>query len=403
MQQETPTWRGVTTAACLVVLAGPFALAFFSGGYFDEARNYAGVVAWLLVAIAVLVVPRPAPVSRAARVALVSLALLAVWTLLSVSWAPIAGTAYHAAQGTALYAGALVAASLLLRDPRAARAAEPAVGIGALIVISYGLSERYLPGVLHFARSSSALGRLEQPLTYWNAMGEMAALGLVVCLRLAGDAMRPHFWRVLATVAASPLGVGLYVSFSRGALFACAAGVVTIVVVAPAREQLRSGGIALAAATVSAALAAPFGGVASMMGSTATREQEGAIALILLVATMLLCGGVQWWIIGREVPKRLALPRWAPAAAVIAICLGLGLAIAVGAKEHSRQSLSGGAGRLTTLQSNRYGYWSCRAPRVFGRTAPRCRSRRLVGLLAALSHGQRVRAGCPLTASPDTG
>ena len=80
----------------------------------------------------------------------------------------------------------------MLRAPPAQRAVEPALAAGTLIVIGYGLSERLLPGLLHFARSVSAQGRLEQPLTYWNAMGELAAIGFVLAARLAGDRSRPR-------------------------------------------------------------------------------------------------------------------------------------------------------------------------------------------------------------------
>src|SRR6202035_3073240 len=118
--------------------------------------------------------------------------------------------------------------------------AEPAMAAAALIVIGYGLSERLLPGVLKFAHSLSAQGRLEQPLTYWNAMGEVAALGFVLCAALAGDASRSARLRAAAAAAAARLGRGLYVTFSRGALFACAAGLVALVVLVPRREQLRA-------------------------------------------------------------------------------------------------------------------------------------------------------------------
>ena len=54
---------------------------------------------------------------------------------------------------------------------------EPALAAGTVVVIGYGLSARLLPGLLHFARSVSAQGRLEQPLTYWNAMGSWRRWG----------------------------------------------------------------------------------------------------------------------------------------------------------------------------------------------------------------------------------
>ena len=65
-------------------------------------------------------------------------------------------------------------------------------------------------------------------------MGELAAIGFVLCARLAGDASRPAGAALrAAAAAAAPLGMGLYLSFSRGALFACAAGLVALIVVAP--------------------------------------------------------------------------------------------------------------------------------------------------------------------------
>jgi uncharacterized integral membrane protein len=271
-----------------LLLAGPFVLAFFAGGYFDEPRAWAGLFAWLLVAVGAVLAPRPWPRTVAVKVAVGALLLLALWTLFSTTWAPVAGNAFHRGELAMLYAGGLIAALLLLRGSPTLAAVEPVVVAGTLVVIGYGLSERLLPGLLHFQRSVSAQGRLEQPLTYWNAMGEAAAIGLVVALRMAGDATRPRALRLFATAAAIPLGVGLYIAFSRGALFAAAAGVVTLIVVAPSREQWRSGGLALGGAIVGAALTAPWHSVTSLTGSAATRERQGAIVLVLLASACLV-------------------------------------------------------------------------------------------------------------------
>src|SRR4051812_49949007 len=98
------------SAARAILLAGPVVLAFFSGGYFGEARAWAGVVAWLLVATAALGAARPWPRTAAARLAVAALAGLAAWTLVSATWAPLAGPAYHDGQRVILHAGALLAA-----------------------------------------------------------------------------------------------------------------------------------------------------------------------------------------------------------------------------------------------------------------------------------------------------
>jgi O-Antigen ligase len=340
-----------------VLLAGPTVLAFFTGGYFDEPRAWAGLVAWLLVAVAALLGRDALPRGRAAWLALGGLAGLALWTLLSITWAPIAGSAYHSGQIVVLYVGVLLAAAMLLRERRWQQRVEPALAAGALIVIGYGILERLLPGVLHFSRSVTAQGRLEQPLTYWNATGELAALGFVLCARVAGDVNRPARLRVAAAVASTPLGMGLYLSVSRGALFACFAGLVALIVLAPRRAQLEALVVALAAGGLAAAASAPFHGVTRLLGSASTREGQGAVVFALLVAIMAAAGVAQWLLRKRSADIPLRLPRAAPWVAAGVICAGLAGAIVVGAKERSGVALGAGASRLTTVQSNRYAYW----------------------------------------------
>ena len=245
---------------CAALLLGPSVLAFFSGGYFDEARTWAGLVGFLALAVAFAIGPRPLPHSRSARVAIAGLVGLAAWTLVSLAWAPVAGSAYHSGQRVVLYAGVLIAAAALLRDPRARRAAVPVLALGATVVVGYGLSERFVPGLLHFSRSVSANGRLEQPLTYWNAMGELAGLGFVLCAALAGDATRHLAVRLSAAASCALLAMGVYVSFSRGALFAVVAGLVALVVLAPRREQFASLLVTVGAGVLASIAAAPFRG-----------------------------------------------------------------------------------------------------------------------------------------------
>jgi hypothetical protein len=351
----------VLGGALAVLLAGPVVLAFFSGGYFSAARDWAGLVAWVLVGVGAFLARRPLVRSTSGRVALAGLGLLAIWTLLSFRWSPIAGTAYGDGQRVILYAGVLLAASSLLRG-WAIRLLEPAVAAGTLVVIGYGLSERLLPSLLTFSRSVSAQGRLEQPLSYWNAMGAVAAIGVVLCAHLAGERSRPDWLRLAAVAAAGPLGLGLYCSFSRGALFACVAGLVALTVLAPSYPGVRGIGLAAAAAIAASLVGAPFSGITGMTGSHNARVLEGAVTLVLLVAIAASAVLVQRKLLGRERSARLrtdalALPRHAGslAAAIVALCFGAFLLF--GAKEHSTAVLPGGAARLTSLQSNRYDYW----------------------------------------------
>ncbi|HWE33509.1 MAG TPA: O-antigen ligase family protein [Solirubrobacteraceae bacterium] len=357
--------RVLVTGARAVLLAGPTAIAFFTGGYFDGPREVAGVLAWLLVAVALVAAPRPLPRGTGGRLALAGLALLALWTLLSSTWAPIAGTAYHYGQRVVMYAGVLLAASALLRGRAPLRAVVPALAGGTLIVIGYGISERLLPGVLHFSRSVSAQGRLEQPLTYWNAMGELAALGFVLCAALAGDRSRPRWMRSGAAAAAVPLGMGLYISFSRGSLFACAAGLVALFVLVRRREQLAALAVCLGAGVLGSVAAAPFKGVTSLSGSLSTREGQGAVVFVLLVVIAAAAALAMARVDARVAGGELRLHPRAGWIALAVICAGLALAIVVGAKEGAGSPNGAGAARLASLQSNRYAYWGV-AFRAFG-------------------------------------
>ena len=352
--------RIALSGASAVLLAGPTVLAFFTGGYFASARTWAGVGAWVLVAAGLVLRPDALRLGRWAWVTISGLALLAGWTLLSIIWAPIAGNAYGAGQIAVVYLGVLLAAVALLRERSVQRLVDPALAGGALIVVGYGMSARLLPGVLHFARSSSALGRLEQPLTYWNAMGELAAIGLVLATRIAGDASRQAWLRIVAVAGSAMLGLGLYVTFSRGALFACVAGLITLLVVARTREQLWAVVVCALTAALGALAGSQFNGVTSLEGTLSAHERQGAITLGLLVVVMLLGAAVHWRWLRRETPTPLRLPRRASLAAVTVIGAGLALAIVLGANETGTgaQTLSGGASRLTTLQSNRYDYWN---------------------------------------------
>ena len=357
LRPSSPLRRAALIAARGIVLLAPTVLAFFAGGYFTGPRAWAGAAVWLAVLLGALAgagIPR----SGSAALAIGGLVLLAAWTLLSVLWAPIAGDAYQAGQIAVLYVGGLIAAGMVLRG-RAVTWVEPILAAGTMVVIGYGLGNRLLPGVLHYARSPGANGRLEQPLTYWNAMGELAALGFVLCARIAGDRTRARWLRSAAAALTAALGMALYISYSRGALFACVAGLVALVAIAPRREQLWAVGRAVVAGALASVTVIPFKGVTSLSGPLSTRETRGAVALALLVLISLLTALAQHLVARRERAGPLRVPRHAPLIATGVIAAGLALAIVVGAHESTGTAqLSGGASRLTTLQSNRYDYWS---------------------------------------------
>ena len=161
---------GALAGARFVLLAGPVALAFFTGGYFDEPRVWAGLVAWRSCGV-ILASADPLP-----RVAGPRSRSPGSRCSPSGRSSRSPGRRSPGPPTTPGSASSCTRARCLRRrrccGTAALRAVEPALAAGALIVIGYGISERLLPGLLRFQRSASAEGRLEQPLTYWNAMGE---------------------------------------------------------------------------------------------------------------------------------------------------------------------------------------------------------------------------------------
>jgi O-antigen ligase len=346
--------RFVLTAGGACLLAAPAVLAFFSGGYFTHPRLIAAIAISTLVLALAVVGPAPLPRSTPGRLALAGLAGLAGWSALSILWAPQAGPAVQNVQRLLLYLGAFVAAIGILRNPRLRRATEPALAGGAALVIGYGLAGRLLPDLVELDSSRSAGGRLEQPLTYWNAEGVLAAMGLVLCARLAGDRSRPRAMRVVAAAAAPLLGAGVYLTYSRGALAVAVLGLLVLAAAAPSRAQARAAGLVLAVAAATAACTELLPGVATIAGPD--RARDGLVLLAILVAAS--AGSALAASRLPEDPDRL--PRWyAPVAWAAAAAVGAGLIVGGIAERPSERELAAGAEatRLTSVSSNRYEYW----------------------------------------------
>ncbi|UGS37416.1 O-antigen ligase family protein [Capillimicrobium parvum] len=359
--------RGLAGAARVALLAGPTVIAFRAGGYFEETTQVAGIVAWIVLAIlAVVVDGHIVPRTLAARLALGGIAAFSLWVLLSrLTWAPLDGPAGEDVQRDALYVAVLVAGALAWRPREWARSVEAVLALGILVVVGYGVLGRVLPGLVELHPSRRAGGRLDQPLTYWNAMGALAAMGVVLCARMAGDRLRELPIRAAAAAAAAPLGLGLYLTYSRGALAAVGCGLIVLGLLAPTRPQLRGIVVVLGAAFAASLAGSLLDGVASVKGSLSHQEKQGLVMLVVLVVVMAAAAGLQAWVARRETAQRLRdgrlpLPRWALAAgwaAAIALALFPYAAAVVSERGEENPSFGATAARLSSVGSNRYAYW----------------------------------------------
>jgi hypothetical protein len=356
--------RAVLISCTVVLLAGPTVLAFFAGGHFDGARAVAAGVAWGLVFVLALAGPLPFPAGTAGRVALAGLVGLAVWSAISIAWAPLVGSAADGVELLLLYIGVLLAAVGLLRTRYAARAVEPALALGAVLVIAYGLAGRLFPGIVELSRSWGAGGRLEQPITYWNGEGLLAAMGLILCVGLAGDRSRAAGMRIAAAAACASLGLGVYLSYSRGAAAVAGIGLIALVGARPSWPQLRAAVLGLATVVLASVSAIALSGVASLEGTTAERQRDGAIMLTILVVLTLAAAFLTARAASAErcgtkrqgtFPHARRLPMVTGAASML--CFAALIAGGLLENADGSEQAYASASRYASVSSLRYEYW----------------------------------------------
>ena len=249
-------------------------------------------------------------------------------------------------QRLVLYIGVLLVAVGTLRA--AARAVEPALAAGATIVIGYGLAGRLLPGVVELARSRSAGGRLEQPITYWNAEGALAAVGLALCTRLAGDrsARRLCASRGGGARAARRRRLPL---LSRGALAVAVLGLLALVAWAPSTAQLRAAVVALTVGVLAALGTAALPGVASLAGGdTDPRRPDRAGFLLVLAIAAAVARAARPRRAGSAAPWA---PRWPRVAIALAAVVAASWSALGELPTEAQLGAGASANRLTTASS----------------------------------------------------
>lgn len=345
----------VRVGAAAALLASPAVLAFFSGGFFGEPRLIAGVAAWVIVAAVAWAAPEPFPQRPPARIAIAGLAGLGVWSAVSIAWSPLKDPALADAERVALYAAALLGGVAVLRG-EVRRWVEPALAGGIALVCLYALATRLLPGIAESQPSVNAGARLDQPLTYWNALGAFAGMGAVLTARVAADFTRPLWLRAGAAAAVPSCGLVVYLTFSRGALVAFAFGAIVLLLLL---RRDRRALLAVAAVALTGLLAvlvaSGYPAVDSLLGD---REPQGAVvaAWLALVSAA-----------GALAIVRPPAPRIAAGALVLLLVAGIGLRMAAPEPSFPEPVKAPDAregvplprdrSRLRTLQTNRTKYW----------------------------------------------
>jgi hypothetical protein len=359
--------------AALLLVPGALtvSLAFQSGGYGTRATAVAATEMLVLFAVWLILAPRPlAALSGPLLLGVIALAGLSAWEALSATWSPDPERASPEAVRTMLYAVTVALFGLMAATPRRVRMLVLGGAAGAVAVSMAALASRLLPDL--FSRSAGVyLDRLSYPISYWNGLGLLAAIGGVLCLHLTSDSNEPAWIRRLAAGALPLLAATLYATLSRGATVAALVGVALYLLVARPPTLLAvfaAVGLPTAGALVlaHAASSARFTTVAP---DSATVADARWIALGLVTCALAAGAlrGVADRMIGHRSGQRrgnrprVGIERFS--VSVVAVCLVAGavaaLVIVSRERERSRHGTATlGASRLVdTGSSGRSAYW----------------------------------------------
>ena len=225
-----------------ISLLAPFGaavyLGFSAGGFFAGSTAVGVLVLLAVLALRVLTEENPfAGVNLWVVVVSATLAVFAVWVLISYIWSDSPARSLLEFDRALLYLLAFLAAGSVLSTSNRVRGAVWGATAATVAITGVGLLTRIFPDVFP-TDPAVAADRLSHPLTYWNGLGLMAVFGLVLTLGIASDRRQPAVARPIAAALTVPLAATLYFTLSRGAIAACALGLVVFVVMARPRPLI---------------------------------------------------------------------------------------------------------------------------------------------------------------------
>jgi O-antigen ligase len=309
-------------------------LGFNAGGFFVGSTAVAALVLAFLLLVRALAAERPfegfgGPLTLAA----VSLALYAVWVLVSAAWSDAPARALLEFDRALLYLLALLLFGSVAGDDSRLRWLLRGLALAFLVLCGVGLATRLAPDVWHI-NATLANERLSFPITYWNALGLVAALGALICLHLTSSLREHAIVRVLAAAALPVLATTLFFTFSRGAMAAGAVALAVFLVLGFSRTTLSGliAGVPFAAiAVIDAHGAARLATGNPTTPEAAAQGHDVALVLALCVAGAALLRALL--LLLDPSLRRLELPRMrgavvaAAAVGAVAVVVAVGLAL----------------------------------------------------------------------------
>jgi cytochrome c-type biogenesis protein CcmH/NrfG len=230
-----------TAAPFLVAASATGLIAADHGGYWPTSWGWSALaLAWVGGLALVL---REGRVSRLELGWIGGLAALTGWTALSWLWTSSGTQTALEIERTLVYLLAAVAVTAIARSA-AYRGLLWGAWAGSTAACLYALATRLFPERLGVTDSIAGY-RLFAPIGYWNGLGLLAAVAVLLALGLATDGR--HLPARAAPAASLPLlAPTLYFTFSRGAWIALAGGLLAAAALSHRRTTLASSFLVLA-------------------------------------------------------------------------------------------------------------------------------------------------------------
>ena len=292
---------GARAAGTLALLAFPglvtLALGFLAGGYFAGTTGLVAAACAGVIAVRAAAARAPlAGLGRVAAVAAAGLTLLAAWILLSATWSDALSRSLVEFDRALLYLLVFVTMASVPRTPGRLQVVLACIALSAVVLCAAGLLSRTLPDVFPVA-PNVLNSRLSYPLTYWNALGLVAAVGVVLCVHFT-TAPGPALQRAAGAMALPILAAALILTFSRAGVGVALGG--TLVYLAVGRPPALLGALASAGPAMALAISGALDAdrLAQPDPTTAAAVSQGH-DLIVVVAAAAAGAGVLRLVLSR--------------------------------------------------------------------------------------------------------
>lgn len=238
-------------------------LALRGGGYDIVVRSQAAIAVWWIVLLAALAGILPTRFGVQGWIPVGLLTAFAAWTGLATGWSTSAEQSVIELGRLAAYLGVLVIA-IALQGRTAARhtvnGLACAIGLVTVLAVLSRLHPQAFPPNRHFQfLGPQSVRKLSYPLGYWNALADVAAMGVPLLLAVVIEG-RTIAGRALAAAILPLTAVCVYLTVSRGGVIALGVGIAVFVLLVPRRIE------AIATLLVSGA------GAAILLRATADRS-----------------------------------------------------------------------------------------------------------------------------------